>query len=121
MPDVPENTPCCVDEQHVLDVRARMISPVRMEELASFFKMLGAASRVGILYALSVEPEMCVGDLAALLDMTQPAVSNQLKAPKQARLIRSRRDGKMIFYSLSDQHPEGIIRYGLEHLDEPGE
>lgn len=125
MQDSPENSPdvspCCVDEQHVRAVRARMIDPGRMEELAAFFRMLGAASRVGILYALSVEPEMCVGDLAALLDMAQPAVSNQLKALRQARLIRSRRDGKMIFYSLADQHPKDIIRYGLEHLDESGE
>ena len=59
-----------------------------------------------------------MGDLASLLDMAQPAVSNQLKALKQARLVKSRRDGKMIFYALSDEHPEGIIRYGLEHLEE---
>ena len=113
-----ETCPCCVNEQHVADVRARMISPERCEDLAAFFKMLGASSRVGILYALSVEKEMCVGDLASLLDMAQPAVSNQLKALKQARLVKSRRDGKMIFYALSDEHPEGIIRYGLEHLEE---
>lgn len=67
-----ETCPCCVNEQHVADVRARMISPERCEDLAAFFKMLGASSRVGILYALSVEKEMCVGDLASLLDMAQP-------------------------------------------------
>ncbi len=113
-----ETSACCVDEQHVANVRARMISPERCEDLAAFFKMLGASTRVGILYALSVEREMCVGDLAALLDMAQPAVSNQLKALKQARLVKSRRDGKMIFYSLADEHPKGIILYGLEHLEE---
>ena len=113
-----ETCPCCVNEQHVADVRARMISPERCEDLAAFFKMLGASSRVGILYALSVEKEMCVGDLASLLDMAQPAVSNQLKALKQARLVKSRRDGKSVFYSLADDHVYRIINQGFEHIKE---
>lgn len=113
-----EQSLCCVDEQHVKAVRARMIPPERCEQLADFFKMLGASTRIGILYALSVEGEMCVGDLAALLDMTQPAVSNQLKALRQARLVKSRREGKLVFYALADEHPKGIIRNGLEHLQE---
>ena len=61
-----------------------------------------------------------MGDIAAALGMTQSAVSNQLKLLRQSRLIRSRRDGKMIYYALSDHHPGDIIRFGLEHIAEEG-
>ena len=84
-------------------------------ELADLFRVFGDSTRIRILYVL-FEAEMCVCDIAALLGMTQSAISHQLKALKNARLVKSRRDGKTVFYSLADDHVKTIIDQGLEHI-----
>ena len=84
-------------------------------DLADLFKVFSDTTRIKILYAL-FEAEMCVCDIAALLGMTQSAISHQLKALKNARLVKSRRDGKTVFYSLADDHVKTIIDQGLEHI-----
>ncbi len=88
-----------------------------LADMAELFKTFGDSTRIRILYILS-QYEMCVCDIAALLNMTQPAVSYQLKVLKQARLVKNRREGKTIFYSLADSHVETIIGMAKEHLEE---
>ena len=86
-------------------------------DLAELFKIFGDGTRVRILYVL-LEAEVCVCDLAALLGMTQSAVSHQLRILKTARLIKARRDGKTVFYSLADDHVATLLRNGMEHICE---
>ena len=86
-----------------------------MYDLTELFRIFGDSTRIRILYVL-FEAEMCVCDIAALLGMTQSAISHQLKALKNARLVKSRRDGKTVFYSLADDHVKTIIDQGLEHI-----
>ena len=89
----------------------------RLNELADLFKLFGDGTRIGILWALS-ESEMCVCDICALLQMKQPAVSHQLKNLKQARIVKNRRDGKVIYYSLNDDHIRKLLNLGMEHVRE---
>ena len=89
------------------------------DDLAGFFKLLGDPTRIRILWALS-ESEMCVCDICALLEMKQPAVSQQLRILKQARVVRFRRDGKVVYYALDDDHIRSLVQSGLAHLGEPG-
>ena len=86
-------------------------------EMAELFKVFGDSTRIRILFVL-FEAEVCVCDLAAALGMTQSAVSHQLRILKQNKLVKSRRDGKSIFYSLADGHVRTIIDQGLEHIEE---
>ena len=85
--------------------------------LADLFKGFGDPTRIRILYALSVE-ELCVQDIADRLSMTQSAISHQLRILKQNKLVKSRREGKSIFYSLADDHVRTIIGQGREHIEE---
>lgn len=86
-------------------------------DLAELFKVFGDSTRIRILFVL-FEAEVCVCDLAEALHMTQSAVSHQLKILKQNKLVRSRREGKSVFYSLADAHVRAIINQGLEHVCE---
>ena len=86
-------------------------------DLAELFKVFGDSTRIKILFAL-YESEMCVCDIAALLNMTQSAISHQLRVLKQARLIKSRREGKNTFYSLDDEHVKRIIEQVMIHISE---
>ena len=86
-------------------------------DLSELFKMLGDSTRVKILYALS-QGEMCVCDIVELLDVTQSAVSHQLRLLKQARLVKYRREGKSAIYSISDDHVYTILNMGMEHISE---
>ena len=86
-------------------------------DLAELFKIFGDSTRVKILYVL-LECEMCVCDIAQLLNMTQSAISHQLRILKQSRLVKFRREGKTIFYSLEDEHVRSILSLGMEHLEE---
>jgi len=86
-------------------------------DLSELFKVFGDNTRIRILFVLH-ENELCVKDIAEKLDMTQSAVSHQLKILKQAKLIKNRREGKQIFYALSDDHVHSIITLGLEHVKE---
>ena len=98
-------------------VKQKLPEPVALFELSDFFKLFGDSTRLGIIWALR-ESEMCVCDLCALLKMKQPAVSHQLKNLKQARIVKSRRDGKVVYYSLNDEHIRGLINLGMEHVQE---
>ncbi len=86
-------------------------------DLAELFKVFGDSTRIRILFVL-FETEVCVCDLAKALNMTQSAISHQLKILKQAKLIKNRREGKQIFYSLADNHVATILAMGLEHIEE---
>ena len=86
-------------------------------DLAELFRIFGDSTRIKILYVL-FEAEMCVCDIAELLHMTQSAISHQLRVLKQSKLVKFRREGKTIFYSLADDHARTIIGMGMEHLCE---
>ena len=86
-------------------------------DLAELFKVFGDSTRIRILYAL-FESELCVGDIAQLLNLSQSAVSHQLKLLKDAKLVKFRREGKIIFYALDDEHVRTIISMGMEHGEE---
>jgi DNA-binding transcriptional ArsR family regulator len=98
-------------------VKQNMPDTVALYELADLFKLFGDSTRIGILWALS-ESEMCVCDLCALLKMKQPAVSHQLKNLKQSRVVKARRDGKIVYYSLDDEHIRRLLNLGMEHIAE---
>lgn len=86
-------------------------------DLADFFKVLGDSTRAKIMWALDLH-EMCVCDLAVLLNMTKSAISHQLSTLKENNLVKFRREGKMVFYSLSDYHVKEIFEKGMEHIKE---
>ena len=88
-----------------------------MYDVAELFKVFGDSTRIKILYVL-FESEMCVCDIADLLGMTQSAISHQLWVLKQAGLVKYRRDGKTVYYSLADDHIVTIFNQGLEHVQE---
>ena len=94
-----------------------MMNEKELTELAELFKVFGDSSRIKILYAL-FETEMGVGDIADTIDMTISSVSHQLRILKQNHLVKSRRDGKSIFYSLDDDHVYKILAMGKEHIEE---
>ena len=95
----------------------KMLKDETVYELSDFFKMLGDSTRIKILRALSLH-EMCVCDLSALLEMNQSAVSHQLKTLKSSRLVKFRRDGKVAYYSLADDHVVQILNQGIVHINE---
>ena len=101
----------------IRSVRGKLPDLSELCHLADFFKLFGDGTRLGLLFALS-ESEMCVCDLCALLNLKQPAVSHQLKNLKQSRLVKSRRDGKVIYYSLDDDHIRRVLNLGMEHVRE---
>ena len=118
MPE-PMITPDTVSGSEAL--RDRVLKEMPDEEslydLAELFKVFGDTTRIRILYVL-FEAEMCVCDIAEILNMTQSAISHQLRVLKQARLVRNRREGKQIYYSLADDHVRTIIGQGMDHVDE---
>ena len=88
-----------------------------LQDLGDLFKVFGDTTRIKIMYAL-YEDEMCVCAISELLQMTQSAISHQLKTLKDANLVASRRQGKTIYYHLSDEHVKSIIAEGYEHITE---
>lgn len=106
-----------IHQDTVQRVRRRMPDQVDLYELSDLFKLFADSTRISILWALS-ESEMCVCDLCALLGMKQPAVSHQLKNLKQARVVKARREGKVIYYTLDDDHIRMLLNLGMEHLRE---
>ena len=107
---------CTLVHKGVVDeARSKMPSEDVLYDVAELFKVFGDSTRTNILMAL-FESDMCVCDLCSLLQMTKSAISHQLKALKNARLVKSRRDGKTVFYSLADDHVKTIIDQGLEHI-----
>jgi len=106
-----------VHEDTVEKVRKLMPDDDKLFDLADLFKTFGDSTRIKILYVL-LESEMCVCDIAQVLGMNTSAISHQLKILKQARLVKFRRDGKTVFYSLDDDHVRSMIDQGIEHLNE---
>ncbi|MCR4702245.1 MAG: metalloregulator ArsR/SmtB family transcription factor [Saccharofermentans sp.] len=98
-------------------IKADMPADEILQDLGDLFKIFGDTTRIKIMYAL-YEDEMCVCAIAELISMTQSAVSHQLKALKAANLVASRREGKTIYYRLSDDHVKSIIAQGYEHITE---
>ena len=107
----------CVHEDTVARVLADMPSDEHLYDLAELFKIFGDSTRIRILYAL-FEEEMCVCDIAQLLNMTQSAISHQLRLLKQSKLVKNRRDGKTVYYSLADDHVRTVINQGMDHIRE---
>ena len=96
-------------------IKADMPTDELLQDLGDLFKIFGDTTRIKIMYAL-YENEMCVCAIADLLNMTQSAISHQLKVLKAANLVESRRDGKTIYYRLADEHVKSIIAQGYEHI-----
>ncbi len=109
-----------IHEDTVNRVREKMPLEENLYDLAELFKVFGDTTRIKILWALD-EAEMCVCDIAFLLKMTQSAISHQLRLLKQADLVKSRREGKIVFYSLEDEHVRQIFDQGLIHISEEKE
>ncbi len=113
--------PCCefmhVHEHVVEKVHEVMPKGEELQNLAEFFRVFGDSTRIRILYALS-QSELCVCDIASLLGMGQSAISHQLRILKQMRLVKFRREGKSVLYSLADSHIETILAQGMEHIRE---
>ncbi len=106
-----------IHEEIVSQVREKMPAEETLYDLAELFKVFGDTTRIRILWALD-ESEMCVCDIAALLNMTQSAISHQLRVLKQANLVKFRREGKIVYYSLDDEHVRQIFDQGLIHINE---
>lgn len=108
----------CMTHQDLINiVNKNMPAENELYDLAELFKVFGDSTRIRILFVL-FEAEVCVCDLAETLNMTQSAISHQLKILKQAKLVKSRREGKSVFYSLADGHVRTIIAQGIEHIEE---
>ncbi len=101
----------------VNEIRPNMPEETLLYDLSDFFKVMGDGTRIKLLWALD-ESELCVGDLAVLLNMTKSAVSHQLKVLKTAKLVRAQKKGKNVFYALNDHHVKIIIEKALEHICE---
>lgn len=109
---------CEVIHADVLEeVKTRMPMEEDIYDLSDFFKVLGDSTRLKIISALDAH-EMCVCDIAVLLNMTKSAISHQLRYLKQADLVKFRKEGKVVFYSLKDDHVKNIFEIGMEHIKE---
>ena len=106
-----------VHEDLLRIVEQTMPEETELYDLAELFKVFGDSTRIRILFVLS-SAEVCVCDLARVLNMTQSAISHQLRILKQNKLVKSRREGKSIFYSLADGHVSTIIAQGRDHIEE---
>lgn len=104
-------------EKVIEQVQEEMPEEEILYDLAELFKVFGDSTRIKILYVL-FQSEMCVCDIAQLLNMSQSAISHQLRVLKQAQLVKYRREGKTVFYSLADAHVNTILNQGLEHIEE---
>ena len=98
-------------------IKKDMPADEQLQDLGDLFKVFGDTTRIKIMYAL-YEGEMCVCAISELLNMTQSAISHQLKTLKDANLVSARREGKEMYYSLSDEHVKSIIAEGFEHITE---
>ena len=105
------------DAEKVARVRRSLMGSREVSALAETFRALGDPTRVRILDALSAS-ELCVCDLATLLGLTESAVSHQLRLLRHLRIVRTRREGRMVFYALDDQHVISLFRQGLDHVEE---
>ena len=113
-----EKCDCSVVHEDEFDyVAKRMADDSELEDLVEFFKIFADNTRMKIMWALD-QHEMCVNDIAVLLDMTKSATSHQLSVLKDANLIKRRREGRVVFYSLADEHVSIISEMGMKHIHE---
>lgn len=105
----------CIDHEKVVAIRARLLADTEITRLAETFRLLGDPTRVRIIHALSLE-ELCVCDIAALLGTTTSAVSHQLRLLRTMRVVRHRKAGKIVYYSLDDDHIRGLLQAGCDHI-----
>ena len=113
-----ERCDCEVIHEDIVNyVKGKMPLEETLYDLADLFKIFGDSTRIKILWALE-EVEMCVCDISFLLNMTQSAISHQLRILKQAKLVKNRKEGKIVFYSLNDEHIKQIFIQGLIHITE---
>ena len=112
-----KNEYLCVHEDTVNRLLEEMPAEEDLYDLAELFKVFGDSTRIKILYAL-FGAELCVGDLAQLLGMSQTAVSHQLRVLRTNKLVKGRKEGKIVFYSLADDHVRTILGQGMDHADE---
>ncbi len=117
MPEIAKCDCNTIHEEVVNEVREHMPEEEDLLNLADFFKVFGDSTRVKILCALS-RSEMCVCDIAVLLGMTKSSISHQLRVLKQARLVKYRKEGKVVYYSFDDDHVKNIFDQGLLHITE---
>jgi ArsR family transcriptional regulator len=111
---------CCDNEIHeelIEKVNDTLPEEEILYDLAELYKVFGDSTRIKILYVL-FESEVCVCDIANILGMSMSAISHQLRVLKQARLVKYRRDGKTVFYSLADEHVKSILAQGMDHISE---
>lgn len=106
-----------IHEEIINKVKETLPRDEILNDLSQLFKVFGDNTRIKIIYSLSKE-EMCVCDIAALLNMNQSAISHQLKVLRQSKLVKYRREGKVVYYSLDDEHIEEILKMGLLHISE---
>ncbi len=112
----PSKTDCYAINPDIIQ-KIEMSDIDKLLDLAEFFKIMGDGTRVRLLWALE-QAEMCVNDLAVLLDMTKSAVSHQLKILRSAKLVKAEKRGKNVYYSLSDNHVKTVLEMALEHINE---
>ena len=115
--DVEHCEACQIHEDVVKAVTDHMPDEDQLYDLAEVFKVFGDSTRIKILYVL-YENEMCVFDIAKILNMTQSAISHQLRVLKQNRLVKYRKEGKTVLYTLADEHVFTILSQGIEHVEE---
>jgi ArsR family transcriptional regulator len=108
---------CCINQENVNIVLENLPSEDDIVDISEIFKLLGDPSRMRIVSALRIK-ELCVGDLSALMEISQSGVSHQLRLLKKNRIVKTRRDGKLIYYMLNDQHIGNIIDISLNHIHE---
>lgn len=119
---MPESAVCSInliDEAKVAIVGNAMPPDALIARLAEIFRLLGDPTRVKILQALSIE-ELCVCDIASLLGSTKSAISHQLRLLRSLRVVRFRKAGRIVYYSLDDRHVENLLREGLNHISSQG-
>ncbi|MFL0195603.1 ArsR/SmtB family transcription factor [Clostridium sp. WILCCON 0269] len=109
---------CCneIHKEGIECVRKSMLNEKTFVKLSELFKVLGDYTRIKIIYAL-FKKELCVCDIAEVLEMSQSAISHQLRILKTSRLVKFRREGKSVYYSLDDEHIDRLLNAGLEHVE----
>lgn len=108
-------TECCVNQENVDVVVEQLISEDDIVDISEIFKLLGDPTRMRIVAALRIR-ELCVGDISALMEISMSGVSHQLRLLKKSRIVKTRREGKMVYYALDDEHIEELLDVALSHL-----
>ncbi len=111
-------SPHQVDIKYINDIQSQVLNPLKAQRMAEFFSLLGDPNRLRLLSVLAKNEELCVCDLAAALEMSESAVSHQLRALRGMRLVSYRKQGRQVFYRLLDSHVLDLYRAVTEHLDE---